>query len=229
MRRGGGLIVAIKTGVGLLDTATGAFTSIVDPEADLPLTRINDAKVDRAGRFWFGTTSEDGAAVGALYRMDADRSVNVLDRGYTIPNGFAWSLDGRRMYVADTPLRELREYDGDFATGAVAGRRVFAVVPADAGTPDGTTVDSAGFVWSACNGGGRIVRYAPDGSLDRTIDVPATLVTNVTFGGDDLRTLFITTASRGLSADELRAQPLAGAVLAVRVDVPGVPEPAFAG
>ena len=102
-------------------------------------------------------------------------------------------------------------------------------IPAAEGMPDGATVDSRGYLWSARVGAWAIVRYAPDGTVDRTIDLPVKRPTSVMFGGDDLRTLYITTATRSLSPDELAAQPHAGAVLAVRVDVPGLPEPDFAG
>lgn len=225
LRRGGGLIVAVKSGIGFLDTQAGTFEPIVDPEADLPETRINDAKVDRAGRFWFGYQEDDGATpTGALYRIDPNRVVSVHDRGYRIVNGFAWSPDNRLMYVTDTRLNTIWVYDFDHQSGVAGNRRAFAVVPAGEGTPDGTTVDRLGYVWSARNGGARLVRYAPDGSVDRTIGLPATLVTNMTFGGDDDSTLFITTGARGLSAEQLAAEPLAGAVLSVRVDVPGIPE-----
>lgn len=228
--RRGGLIVALKNGIQFLETTTGKFEPVVDPEADQPETRINDAKTDRAGRFWFGY-QDDGARTptGSLYRLDPDQTVTVVDRGYTNPNGFAWSLDNRLMYVADTSQRVIYVYEFDVATGTATNRRAFTEIPADEGMPDGTTVDSGGYIWSARNRGGRIVRYAPDGRVDRTITLPATQVTNMAFGGDDLRTLYITTASRNLPADEVPKQPLAGALLSVRVDVPGVPEPLFGG
>ena len=228
--RRGGLIVALKTGIGFLDTATGAFDSVVDPEADRPDSRINDAKTDRAGRFWFGYQEDDARTpTGSLSRIDPDRTVTVLDRRYTNPNGFAWSLDNRSMYVADTSQRTIYVYDFDLATGTAERRRVFVEVPADEGRPDGTTVDSEGYIWSARNGGARLVRYAPDGRVERTVPLPVTLVTNMAFGGADLRTLYITTATRGLTDEQRAVQPLAGAILALRVDVAGIPEPLFAG
>ncbi len=220
----------IKTGIGFLDTATGTFEHVVDPQANVSDSRINDAKSDRAGRFWFGYQQDDARTpTGSLSRIDPDRTVTVIDRDYTNPNGFAWSLEGRLMYAADTALRRIYVYDFDVTAGSVTNRRTFAETAEDEGRPDGTTVDSEGYIWSARNGGARIVRYAPDGSIDRAVALPATLVTNMTFGGDDLRTLYITTASRGLTDEQLAAQPLAGAILSVRVEVAGVPEPSFAG
>lgn len=228
--RRGGLIAAIKTGIGFLDTATGAFEHLVDPEADRADTRINDAKTDRAGRFWFGSTHDDATEpIGKLYRFDADRSVTVADTGYTIPNGFAWSPDNRHMYVSDSPRLRINAYDFDLATGSAGNRRTFAQIPENHGTPDGSTIDSQGYVWNAQFGGGVVTRYAPDGTVDRVIDLPTQRPTNVMLGGDDLRTLYVTTATGGLTPEQLEAQPLAGAVLAIRVDVPGIPEPLFAG
>lgn len=228
--RRGGLIVATKDGVWFLDTATGGFEPVVDPEANLPNSRINDAKTDRAGRFWFGSQEDYGkTATGCVYRLDKDRTVATVDRGYLNPNGFAWSPDNRRMYAADTKKRTLYAYDFDYATGSATNRRTFMEIPANEGSPDGTTVDSQGYVWSANNGGGRIVRYAPDGGIDHVVELPVTHVTNMAFGGADLRTIYITTAWASLTQEEFWSQPLAGAVLSVRADVPGIPEPVFAG
>jgi sugar lactone lactonase YvrE len=225
--RPGGLIVAMKSGIATLDTATGTFATIAVPEPYGPAMRMNDGKIDRAGRFWFGTMHDDAAdASGHIYRLTGSE-LATIDRGYTIPNGFAWSPDDRRMYLADSELRTIFAYDYDLASGEARNRRAFAETPP--GTmPDGATVDAGGYLWSARVGGASVARYAPDGTLDRVLELPVQRPTSVIFGGDDLRTLFITTASRRLSPEQLAAQPLAGAVLAVRVDVPGVPEPEFA-
>lgn len=228
--RRGGLIVATKNGILTLDTATGRFAEVADPEAGEPDSRINDAKVDPAGRFWFGSTHDESQTpTGRLYRLAPDRTVAQVDAGFTIPNGFAWSLDRGTMFVSDSPRGEIYAYDFDPGSGAVRGRRTFAHVPANAGTPDGSTVDAKGYLWSARFGGGTIARYALDGTIAETIALPTARPTNVAFGGEDLRTLFVSTASRGLTDAELAAQPLAGAILALRVDVPGLPEPLFAG
>lgn len=225
----GGLVVATKTGIGFLDTRTGAFDPIVDPEASITDSRINDAKMDRAGRFWFGSCQDDGKTpTGTIYRFGPQRTTVAIARNYTIPNGFAWSLDNTRMYLTDTALGTIFVYDFDLGSGTATNRRPFAYVDRSEGTPDGTTVDSEDYVWSARFGGGAVARYAPDGRLDRVIELPTKGTTNVAFGGDDLRTLFVTSGARGLSEHELAAQPLAGAVFALRVDVPGVPETMFA-
>ncbi|HXF34643.1 MAG TPA: SMP-30/gluconolactonase/LRE family protein [Candidatus Acidoferrales bacterium] len=228
--RDGGLIVATKEGVGFLDTASGAFEYVVDPEANQPDSRINDAKTDRAGRFWFGSMQDDGATrTGRLYRFGPNRQLDAVDEGYTIPNGFAWSPDNRTMYVCDSRAGTIFRYDFDVEEGRASNRRAFAQIGRAHGTPDGSTVDSRGYLWNARFGGGTVARYSPDGALDRVVALPTQGTTNVAFGGDDLRTLFITTGARGLTPDELDAQPLAGAVLSLRIDVPGVAEPTFKG
>jgi L-arabinonolactonase len=225
--RPGGLIVAMKCGIAALDTDTGVFEKLTKPDDFGPEMRMNDGKVDRAGRFWFGTMHDDAdGAIGRVYRYDRS-GLTEIDTGFTIPNGFAWSPADDRMYLADSHLRTIYAYDFDAASGSAHGRRVFAET-AEGTMPDGATIDEQGYLWSANVGGSAVIRFAPDGNVDRVVTLPVVRPTSVIFGGDDLRTLFVTTASRRLSDDELAAQPLAGAVLALRVDVPGLPEREFA-
>lgn len=229
-RAGGGLVVAMKTGIGFLDPSTGAVEMIVNPEPGLPDHRLNDGKTDRGGRFWFGSMEENGTQpVGKLYRFSPDRTVAAMDDDYVLPNGPAWSPDDRRMYLADSRRSCIYVYDFDAGSGSVRNRRVFATVPKENGMPDGATVDAEGYVWSACASAGKIARYRPDGQVDRFVELPVARPTSVMFGGDDLKTLYITTAASRLDEAALAAQPLAGAILSVRTDVPGLPEPHFAG
>ena len=221
-----GLVVAMKSGISLLDTTSGLFTQIAPAPFSRSDMRMNDAKADRAGRFWFGTMQEDGSEpAGALYRFAAGGAPVQVDAAYTVPNGFAWSPDDRRMYIADSRLKTIFVYDYDLASGAATNRRPFVV--SARGSCDGATVDSAGFVWSACPGGSALTRYAPDGSVDRIVDLPVERPTSVVFGGEDLRTIYITTATRAIPEERLAQQPWAGNVLALRVDVPGLPEAVF--
>jgi L-arabinonolactonase len=227
LRAAGGLIVAMKSGISTLDTATGIFTHLVTPAPYTDAMRMNDGKVDRAGRFWFGTMHDDAAdASGHVYRLDPNGTLATIDSGYTIPNGFAWSPDERTLYLADSQLRTIYAYDFDAPSGEARNRRAFAQT-AEGTMPDGATIDAEGYLWSANVGGWSISRFASDGSLDRRLELPVQRPTSVIFGGDDLRTLFITTASRRLTPEELTAQPLAGAILAVRLDVPGLPAHTF--
>jgi sugar lactone lactonase YvrE len=241
LHRRGGLVAALRSGFYAFDPATGAFDPICDPEADRPRSRFNDGKVDRGGRFWSGTVQESltvGTAdtnaryydpVGRLWRLDPDLSVHQLADGITMNNGLCWSPDNTRMYFSDSFTREIVIYDFDVATGAIANRRLFATIPPGRGVCDGATVDAEGCFWCANIDGGCVTRYRPDGSVDRIVALPVTRPTSCCFGGAELRTLFITTARRRLSADELARQPLAGCLLAIDTDVPGLPEPEFLG
>jgi sugar lactone lactonase YvrE len=226
----GGLVCSTKDGIYYLNTSTGAYEKGFDPEANDPHSRANDGKVDRAGRFWFTSMEDDGKTpTGKLYRLDADRTVVTLDAGYSVPNGLGWSPDEKLMYLGDTRAATIYVFDFERASGSVRNKRPYVQTAASDGMPDGLCVDSNGYVWSARVGAGAVARFAPDGKLDRRIELPVSRPTSVMLGGDDLRTLFISTASRALTDDQLKAQPLAGAMLAVRVDVPGLPELDYAG
>ena len=229
LRTGGGLLASMKSGISYLDTTSGAYEFVTNPESHRPTYRPNDGKTDRAGRYWFGTVEENGATTGTLYSFGADRTVATVDDGFIFVNGIAWSPDSTRMYVGDTFAGTIFSYDYDLASGTASNRRVFASIPSTEGIPDGMTVDSAGYIWSARPDAWSVVRYAPDGSVERTLPVPMRRPTSVILGGDDLRTLFITSASFRHTPEELEAQPLAGAVIGIRVDVPGLAEPLFAG
>jgi sugar lactone lactonase YvrE len=231
LRATGGLVAAIRTGFVLVDTRSGTLTPIGDPESDRADTRFNDGKVDRRGRFWAGTRNfrDHSRADGALYRLDPDRSIHRVIEGLRCPNGIAWSPDGRTMYLCDTWIRRIFVFDFDSEEGVPRNRRLFAELTGEQGYPDGLTVDSEGFVWNAHYDGWRITRYAADGRVDRAVALPVQHVTSVTFGGSDLRTLFVTSAGMRLSDAQRAAQPEAGNLFALQVEVPGVPEPAFAG
>jgi sugar lactone lactonase YvrE len=149
--------------------------------------------------------------------------------GIDIPNGLAWSPDDHTMYFADTFDRTIFAYSFDIDSGTIHDRQVFAELPDGGGVPDGSTVDADGFLWNAVYGGGRLNRYAPDGRLDRTVELPMTQPTSCTFGGPRLDTLYVTSASQRLSAAQLAHQPFAGATIAIDVGVKGLPEPYYAG
>lgn len=230
LRARGGLVVALRSGLHALDTRTGALTLLVDPEPDRPASRLNDGKVDPAGRFWVGTVQDpDPQPVGRLYRIGGDLAVTAVADGIAMPNALAFSRDGRRMYFADSFTRRIDVYDYDKDSGAVANRRPFATVPDGQGLPDGATVDAEDCLWNARIGGWGIDRYDPDGRLMRTIRLPTERPTSVGFGGPGLATLYVTTGIARLDAAALAAQPLAGALLALDPGVRGLAEPAFIG
>ncbi len=203
------------------------FVTMLDIEARHPGNRCNDGYVDQAGRLWFGTMDNgEQAATGALYRYDA-RGLQAIDGGIVITNGPCHSPDGKTFYHTDTLERVVYAYDCT-ADGTLSGKREFVRYPQGvSGYPDGSAVDAAGHLWISLFGGSRIERYAPDGSLAATIAMPCPNVTKVAFGGADLRTVFVTTARKGMSAEALAAHPLAGGVFTFRVDVPGLPQHHF--
>lgn len=226
------LVAGLRMGFAFYDLDAGKFDIIEDPEGDgrLNVNRLNDGKVDRAGRFWCGSMRDPGREpVGTLYRLDTDRTVHAMADGIRVPNALCWSPDDRTMYFADSYADCIWAYNFDLATGSIDNRRVFAEVPEGGGRQDGATVDSEGFVWSAHIFGGRVVRYDPNGRIEREIPIPTPQVTSCAFGGRDLDILYITTASMRMGRDELAADPLAGSVFAVETGVRGLPEPRFGG
>lgn len=214
VRAQGGLIVALRSGIHTLDLTTGDLTFRLDPEGELPGTRYNDGTVDPAGRFWIGGMVLAGEPASAgLHRIEAGGGSSTVLTGIGCSNGIGFSPDGRVMYYTDSATRTIQAYDFDVATGEMTRPRVFAV-DTDC-VPDGLTVDADGFIWGAKWDGGRLVRYAPDGSVDRVITMPVPRPTSIAFGGPDLQTLFVTTARTGLSAPELAQAPLSGQVLVI--------------
>lgn len=226
---GTGFICAFESGFALYDPATGSCDWIARPEKDMPRNIMNDGKCDRQGRFWAGSLNEDeNAPTGALYRIGIDRSCTKIESGITVSNALCWSPDSRTMYYGDSVARTIWAYDFNAASGTASNRRVFATTAAPA-VPDGATVDAEGFIWNAEWDGWCITRYAPDGRIDRVIDLPVQKVTSCAFGGPGLKTLYITSASRDLTPDQLAAQPLAGHLLALEPGVAGLPEARYRG
>ena len=197
-----------------------------------PAVRSNDARPDPRGSFWLGSMRNNvnpdgssgvcGGQDGVLHRIDPDGRVTEWKRGIGISNTLAWSPDRTKFYFADTLENTVYVYDYDAANGAIAGERVFfAGFPR--GAPDGSTVDSEGYLWNCRYGGSCIVRVAPGGAIDRVIEMAARNPTSCTFGGPDLRTLYITTAG----VDAPPSERLGGSVFALQTDVPGQPENRF--
>ncbi|MBZ9845945.1 MULTISPECIES: SMP-30/gluconolactonase/LRE family protein [unclassified Mesorhizobium] len=230
LRERGGLVCAFESGLAFFDPATEKIDWIARPEAHIPTNRFNDGKCDRKGRFWAGTMDDNLKDHSAsLYRLDPDLQVTRLVGGICISNSLVWSLDNSIFYFADTPENAIYAYDYDHNAGTIANRRLFASTAEQPGTPDGSTIDEHGYLWNAQWGGWRLVRYAPDGSIDRIVELPVQRPSSCMFGGPDLATLYVTTAIWDSNEADLRAQPLAGSLLALDVGVRGVPEPRFAG
>jgi sugar lactone lactonase YvrE len=228
-RSGGTMIAGMKSGLYKLNPGSGTLELVAAPERDRPGNRFNDGRCDRAGRFWAGTMS-DGPRVpsGSLYRLDADGSCTHIRGGIVIPNSIAWGRDDRVMYFADTYVNTIWVYDFDLAAGAMRNERVFADCSNQPGRPDGSCVDADGCLWNAEYAGWRIVRYTPEGKIDRVIELPVSNPTCCCFGGKDLDTLYISTARQRLTPEQLAREPLAGSVFAVSPGVRGLPEARFA-
>jgi sugar lactone lactonase YvrE len=225
----GRLVVALPDRIALFEPTTERLETVARLHARIPDHRFNDGRCDRQGRFWVGTMHNiTRAPEGVLYRLDRDRGELLTTKsGICIPNSLAWSPDGRTMYFADSLRYAIFAYDFDTASGRMSNERTFVETRAP-GFPDGSTVDAAGYLWNAEFNAWRVVRYAPDGRIDRVIELPSERPTSCAFGGPNLDVLYVTTASQWMSESEMAAQPMAGALLAIDTDVRGLPEPRLA-
>jgi sugar lactone lactonase YvrE len=220
-RASGGFALAVRDGFAVWDGR--AMTVVNDVLARRPDLRMNDGKCDRHGRFWASAMEWQGApGQGTLYRLDPDLTVTPVVTGLGIGNGLGWTTDDATMVFTDTLTRQVDVLAYDLATGTVGERSCLVAVPREAGFPDGLCLDSEGFVWVALWDGGAVHRYAPDGSLDLVVELPVRRASCCTFGGPDLRTLYITTAA-------LEGENGGGAVFSLTTHVRGVPPFAFAG
>jgi sugar lactone lactonase YvrE len=217
------IVAAFASGVARYHLDSGEVDWIARPELDKPGLRFNDGRVDRQGRFWAGSMieSDDSYHQGGLYRLNPDLSLSSVVDGITISNGLCWSPDSRVMYHADSPRQEIYAYDFEPESGSISNRRLFAKTEAGC-YPDGATVDAEGFLWSAQWGGSKLVRYAPNGEKAGELRLPVSQPTCLTFGGDDLDTMFITSARENLTDAQLAEQPEAGNVLVCRLGVKGI-------
>jgi xylono-1,5-lactonase len=224
----GGMICGLRSGLYRFDPGSSRFDLLMKVDALHPANRLNDGFVDAQGRLWFGTMDNDEREpAGSLYRFARNR-LQRMDSGYVITNGPAMSPDGRILYHVDTQRRCLYAFDVD-PQGALSGKRIFVKVEEPDVHPDGPAVDSTGNVWVAMFGGWGVRCYSPQGELLGSIDVPVAQCTKAAFGGTDLRTLYITSAAVGLTAEQRISQPLAGGLFRTRVEVAGLPPNEFAG
>jgi sugar lactone lactonase YvrE len=237
-RRGGGFVLAAADGLSFIDAAFAGRTPFVHPAAHHPGASFNDAKCDRQGRLWAGTTDRrETDPIGELYRIEPDGTASRIADGFIASNGPSFSPDGRTMYHTDSHAGTIWAYDIDPDSGTASNRRVFVRIPREHGAPDGSTVDAEGHLWTAHWGGGRVTRFAPDGTVSRVLEIPAKSPTSCAFGGPEMTTLYVTTASidlgpagfRPMTEAELDAAPWEGGIFAVETGVRGLPEPAFRG
>ena len=220
------LLLAGEKGIEEFFPTTGERRFLCDPEQEIPTNRLNDGKCSPEGRFWFGSLSMiKEPNVAAFYVMDHDQKVTKkLDR-LTNSNGIGWSPDGKTLYHIDTPTRRVSAFNYDSDVGDIRNRRTVVRLPEDpsVGRPDGMTVDAEGNLWIAHWLGSRISCWTPEGTWVREIKIPAARVTSVTFGGDNLDTLYITTASEGMTSQEHETQPHAGGLFSCSPGVKGLP------
>jgi len=228
-RAGGGFIAGTDQGIALVDLDQDRFEVVASPERHLPHNRFNDGKVDRQGRFWAGTMDDrEKGSAGALYRIDPDRACTAIDGGYGITNGPAFSPDGALMYHSDTLRQVTYAFDLD-AAGKASNRRIFLQFGPGDGHPDGMTVDAEGCLWIAFWGGWCVRRFAPDGDLLRTVEMPVEQPSSCAFGGPGLDRLYVTSATKGLDPAALAMQPNAGGLFMLVPGVRGIPDLPFAG
>ena len=230
----GGLVVALRDGIYRARNWGGALEKLVAGQHDTATTRFNDGKADPAGRFWAGTMYEPRTTASAkLFSLNNGLLETKVSHA-TIANGLAWSPDTKTIYWADTPTHTVRAWDWNAQTNAMSGERIFKQwpdkptgwqfgMPGYGGRPDGAAVDTEGNYYVAMFEGARICKLSPDGVELASIAVPAQCPTMPCFGGDDLKTLYVTTARYSRSDAELQAYPDSGCVFSMRTDVPGLP------
>lgn len=227
--RDDGWIAAAGSGFARIG-ADGRLAWLAEPEAGHPELRMNDGGCDPRGRFWGGSMAyAETPGKGTLYRLDRDGSAHPIVTGTTISNGLGWSRDGTTMWYVDSGPGTVDVFRFDADAGTVSDRRTVVRIDPDEGVPDGLAVDAEDHVWVAVWDGGQVRRYAPDGQLVARVRVPVSRPTSCCFGGSELDTLFVSTARKGLTDDQLRSQPDAGRLFCAEVGVRGVAQPTFAG
>ena len=224
------LLLGLASGLAFFSFSSGAVERICDVEPELASTRLNDGRCDRQGRFVFGMFNQDSdprLPIGSFYRLNCDLTLECLPLGHVaIANSICFSPDGTTMYYCDSQEKVIRCCDYGDVIGAP---RVFADLSTENGEPDGSTIDADGYLWNARWGAGRLVRFAPDGSVERVLSLAAPQPTCVAFGGPLLDTVYASSARLGLSEAELVDATASGGVFKFVTDVQGLPEQRFLG
>lgn len=223
----GGFVLAMRSGFYFMDDWGAPLRFIADPQIDNKQTRFNDGRCDAQGRFLAGTVyppKDYGGA--ALYSLNNDLTVGQLQDDVLTANGVAFSPDNQWLYFSDTPRHVIYRYPYNLETGTIGKREVFYQFPEGQGRPDGAAVDSEGFYWCALYEGGRVVRISPSGDIVKEIEVPARCPTMVAFGGENLKTLYITSVGDRPKI-ELTDYPKSGSLFEIELDVAGLPEHNF--
>lgn len=230
LKKEGGLVVALRDGFYDFDPVSERLAPLEQIRHGDPAIRMNDGRCDRAGRYWCGSVCippDTQMPKGALYCLEPDGQCSRHLDGFLIPNGIAISPDDRTFYISDShpSVQTIWAFDFDLESGRLDNRRVFASTEDLAGRPDGAAVDADGFYWIALIGGGQVARFAPDGTLERTVEVPVSSPTMCAFGGETLSTMFLTSMRPAEMCP--REAELAGGLFAFDPGVRGLPEPRF--
>ena len=220
------LILATNNGLKLFDTSNKNFESVVSIEDQQLLTRSNDGGSDAHGRFWFGTMQnnfdQNGNGIpikdniGKLYKVDTNKNISIMEEGLGIPNTFVWSPDNKNFYFSDTLKGTILSYNFELDSGELSNKKELANF--NRGHPDGSTIDTDGCIWNCRWGGSCIVRFTPNGQVDQIIEMPVENITNCIFGGKDMKTLFVTTASN----DGKNKNELDGSLFSINLNYQGI-------
>lgn len=222
LNAGGGLVAAMHSGLAFVDFHNSEYSFLTSIDNDELNNRPNDGKCDELGRLWVASMdNKEIRPSGRLWKISSSKSRKIMDSNFIVGNGIDWSPDSKKMYFTDSTNRIIYVYDFDLIDGSIKNRKVFAAIPESAGYPDGLAVDSYGYIWSAHWDGWQITRYCPNGNIDMTVSMPVPRPTSLAFGGENLSTLYITSASFGLSPDQLRISPLSGGLFAYDSPVSG--------
>jgi sugar lactone lactonase YvrE len=222
----GSALVALRQGLFRLDLDSGALELLAPPPFDQGLFRFNEGACDASGRFWIGVMFDPlrsaSTQPGRLHSFTFAEGLREEPDAAELHNGMAWSGDGKTFYLSHSNSGEIIAFDYEENGGAISNRRVFATVPAELGIPDGAAIDTEGGYWSALHGGGKLRRFRPDGSVDRDIALPVSQPTMLAFAGEDLATLYVTSASDHMSEGARATEPHGGGLFRLDAGSRGV-------
>jgi len=225
-----GAVVALREGIFRLDFASGSLTRLAPSPFDPALFRFNEGACDIAGRFWVGVMFDplndaSPPQKSSLHSFTLNEGLRPEPDAAELHNGMAWSKDGHVFYLSHSERREVFTHAFDPERGRLGPRELFARIPEALGLPDGAAVDTKGGYWCALHGGSRLRRYTATGAIDRDIPLPVSQPTMCAFAGEELDTLYVTSASDKLSPEQLQREPLAGALLRLRPGEKGIVRP----
>lgn len=230
LNKRGGLVAAMESGLAFVDFKKSQYNFFSSIDRECFGSRPNDGKCDIAGRLWIASMDKkEKEPLGKLWRISPLVAPKIMDKNFIIGNGIDWSPDSQKMYFTDSINRTIYIYDFDPSSGSIKNKKVFVKIAASEGYPDGLTVDSQGYIWSAHWDGWRLTRYTPDGFIDKIVAMPVPRPTSMAFGSSNLSKLYITSASYGLTSDELKGAPLSGSLFVYDASIPGKPCNLFSG